>query len=158
MRIRKETSKWSVKTFLKIAVILLIIFNTFYLLTAWLDNALNQMNTNYILMFCILYPVLLAAIGSTSYRTGTLYINDYEAVTDFRKLLEELIRKENMVIETETPDETLYRPVNRFFNLFNAWGGSEKLRASWKKEIVLSGSIRKISAIEDILTWNKTFK
>lgn len=158
MRIRKEISKWSVKTFLKLAGILLLIFNGFYLITAWLDGALDQMNTQYILMFCVFYPVLLALFLTSGFRTSAIFINDYENIPDFKKLLDKKIVEENMIPESHTPDQTLYKPGNSFYKLFNAWGGSEKLTASWGKEIVISGSLRKVSALEDGVRWSEDFK
>lgn len=158
MRLRKEISKWSVKTFLKLAGILLVIFFGFYLITAWIDGALNDMNLQYILFFCVCYPALLASILTNGFRTGTLYVNDYQSIPDFQKKLKLKILHENMTIESETAEQTVYKPGKGFFSLFNAWKGSEKITATWGEEIVLSGSLRKVSALEDILTWNKDFK
>lgn len=157
MRIRKEISKWSVKTFLKLAGILLVIFNLFIFLSAYIDHTVADVNDSFVWMAGVFYPLLLASIATTGFRTGTLYINDYQAIPDFKEKLNAKIVKENMVIESETENQTMYKPGGGYFSLFNAWGGTEKLTANWGEEIILSGSLRKVTALEDILTWNKDF-
>lgn len=157
MRIRKEISKWSVKTFLKVAGLLLVLFNLFIFLAAYIDHNITDLNRSFVWMAGLFYPLLLASIATTGFRTGTLYINDYQVIPDFKEKLKSKIEKENMVIDSETENQTLYKPRGGYFSLFNAWGGTEKLTATWGEEIVLSGSLRKVTALEDILTWNKDF-
>lgn len=157
MRIRKEISKWSVKTFLKVAGLLLVLFNLFIFLAAYIDHNITDLNRSFVWMAGLFYPLLLASIATTGFRTGTLYINDYQVIPDFKEKLKSKIEKENMVIDSETENQTLYKPRGGYFSLFNAWGGTEKLTANWSEEIVLSGSLRKVTALEDILTWNKDF-
>lgn len=158
MRIRKEISKWSVKTFLKVAGLLLVLFNLFIFLAAYIDHNITDLNRGFVWMAGLFYPLLLASIATTGFRTGTLYINDYQAIPDFKEKLKSKIEKENMIIESETENQTLYKPRGGYFSLFNAWGGTEKLTANWGEEIVLSGSLRKVTVLEDILTWNNEFK
>lgn len=157
MRIRKEISKWSVKTFLKVAGLLLVLFNLFIFLAAYIDHNITDLNRSFVWMAGLFYPLLLASIATTGFRTGNLHINDYQAIPDFKEKLKSKIEKENMIIESETENQTLYKPRGGYFSLFNAWGGTEKLTANWGEEIVLSGSLRKVTALEDILTWNKDF-
>lgn len=157
MRIRKEISRWSVKTFLKVAGLLLVLFNLFIFLAAYIDHNITDLNRSFVWMAGLFYPLLLASIATTGFRTGNLYINDYQVIPDFKEKLKSKIEKENMVIDSETENQTLYKPRGGYFSLFNAWGGTEKLTATWGEEIVLSGSLRKVTALEDILTWNKDF-
>ncbi|MBX2955535.1 MAG: hypothetical protein KF846_05235 [Cyclobacteriaceae bacterium] len=158
MRIRKEISKWSIKTFLKLAGLLLVIFNLFTLLAAYMDHSIWDVSLSFTLVAGVFYPVLLASILTTGFRTGTLYINDYQAMVDFQEKLKSKIEKENMVIESEMDNHAVYRPRGGYYSLFNAWGGTEKLTATWDDEIVLSGSLRKVTVVEDVLTWNKEFR
>ncbi len=158
MRIRKEISKWSIKTFLKLAGILLVLFNLFTFLTAYMDHSVWDVSVGFILMAGIFYPLLLASIATTGFRTGTLYINDYQALPNFKEKLKSRIEKENMVIESETDGQTMYKPKGGYYSFFNAWGSTEKLTATWGDEIVLNGSLRKVTVLEDVLTWNKDFK
>lgn len=158
MRIRKEISKWSVKTFLKLAGILLVVFNLFIFLSAYMDHSITDVNQSFVWMSGVFYPLLLASIATTGFRTGTLYINDYQAIPDFKEKLKAKIKQENMTVVSETTDQTVYKPGGGYFSLLKAWGGTEMLTATWCEEIVLSGSLRKITVLEDILTWNKEFK
>lgn len=158
MRIRKEISKWSVKTFLKLAGILLVVFNLFIFLSAYMDHSITDVNQSFVWMSGVFYPLLLASIATTGFRTGTLYINDYQAIPDFKEKLKAKIKHENMTVVSDTTDQTVYKPGGGYFSLFKAWGGTEMLTATWREEIVLSGSLRKITVLEDILTWNKEFK
>ncbi|HRJ29070.1 MAG TPA: hypothetical protein PLV21_09740 [Cyclobacteriaceae bacterium] len=158
MRIRKEISKWSIKTFLKLAGLLLVIFNLFTLLAAYIDHSVWDVSLNFTMIAGIFYPLLLASILTTGFRTGTLYINDYQSMVDFKEKLKSKIEKENMVIESEINNHAVYRPRGGYYSLFNAWRGTEKLTATWGDEIVLSGSLRKVTALEDVLTWNKEFR
>lgn len=158
MRIRKEISKWSIKTFLKLAGILLVLFNLFIFLTAYLDHSVWDVSLSFILMAGLFYPLLLASIAATVFRAGTLYINDYHTLPDFKEKLKSKIEKENMVIESEMNSQTMYKPKGGYYSFFDAWGGTEKLTATWADEIILSGSLRKVTVLEDVLTWNKDFK
>jgi hypothetical protein len=146
-----------VKTFLKVAGLLLVLFNLFIFLAAYIDHNITDLNRSFVWMAGLFYPLLLASIATTGFRTGNLYINDYQVIPDFKEKLKSKIEKENMVIDSETENQTLYKPRGGYFSLFNAWGGTEKLTATWGEEIVLSGSLRKVTALEDILTWNKDF-
>lgn len=158
MRIRKEISKWSIKTFLKLAGLLLVIFNLFTLLAAYMDHTVWDVSLNFTLFAGLFYPLMLASILTTSFRTATLYINDYQSMADFKEKLKSKIDKENMAIESETDGRTIYKPRDGYYSLFNAWSGTEKLTATWGDEIVLSGSLRKVTVLEDVLTWNKEFR
>ncbi|MBX2963754.1 MAG: hypothetical protein KF687_14685 [Cyclobacteriaceae bacterium] len=158
MRIRKEISKWSVKTFFKLAGVLLVLFNLFTVLAAYMDHSVWEVTPGFLLMAGLFYPLLLASIATTGFRMGTLYINDYQAILDFKEKLKSKLEKENMVVESETNLQTVYKPKGGYYSLFNAWGGTEKLTVTWADEIVLSGSLRKVTVLEDVLTWNKDFK
>jgi hypothetical protein len=41
--------------------------------------------------------------------------------------------------------------------LFNYWGGSETITVQWGDEVVIEGSSRIVSQVEDSLTWNAAF-
>ena len=107
---------------------------------------------------CVLYPVLLSAILNNGFRQGILYINDHEAIADFNNKLKSKILAENMETESDDSARTIYKPKNWLYKIFNAWQGSEKLSVSWGTEIVIEGSLKKITTLEDILTSNKDFK
>jgi len=158
MRIRKEISKWSFKTFAILATILLIIFNLFTLVTAYMDKALNDVNLTHFWVMSVSYPILLASILTTGFRTGSLYINDFSRITDFQSKLKAKILLESMVIESESENQTHYRPTHWFTKLFNSWSGAEKLSVQWGEEVIIRGSLKRVSNLEDILTWNKDFK
>lgn len=158
MRIRKEISKWDVVMFLKVTTVILVLFNLFYLSAAYMDQSIADINPWNWLMMCVLYPALLGSILNNGFRKGTLYINDYQAIADFNNKLKTKILSENMEIELNDAEQTIYKPKNWFFKMFNAWHGSEKLKARWGDEICIEGSLKKINVIEDILTWNKDFK
>jgi hypothetical protein len=158
MRIRKEITKWNVVMFLKVTAVILTLFNFFYLSAAYMDQSIADINPWNWLMMCILYPTLLSSILNNGFRKGILYINDYDTLADFSNKLKAKILAENMEIELNDAEQTIYKPKNWFFKMFNAWQGSEKLTVSWGPEIIIEGSLKKISTIEDILTWNKDFK
>jgi hypothetical protein len=158
MRIRKEITKWNIKMFAKVTFALLVLFNSFYLSAATMDQSIEDINPWNWLMMCVLYPILLSAILNNGFRKGILYINDYEAIIDFTSKLKAKILIENMEIESDDSRQTIYKPKNWFFRIFNSWQGSEKLIITWGDEIVIDGSLKKVTVLEDILTWNKDFK
>jgi hypothetical protein len=144
--------------FAKVTFVLLVLFNFFYLAAAYMDQSIADINPWNWLMMCLLYPTFLSVILNNGFRKGVLFINDHEAITDFTSKLKSKILTENMEVETDDPTRTIYKPKNWFFKIFNAWQGSEKLTANWGTEIVVEGSLKKITMLEDILTWNKDFK
>jgi hypothetical protein len=158
MRIRKEIEKWNIVLFLKLSVILLVIFNFFYLFSAYLDNALTDINiTNWIIL-SVFYPVFFASLLTNGFRKGTLFINDYSTISEFTSKIKSKILSENFELELETETKSVYKPIHWYYKLFNGWKGSEKLVVTWGNEIVVYGSLRKISNLEDIVTWNADFK
>jgi len=158
MRIRKEISKWSFKTFMKLAIILLLIFNAFTLLSAYLDNSISDMNQTHYWVMSVSYPILLATILTNGFRSGALFINDFNKIPDFQTKLKNKILKENMAVEVENENQITFKPTHWFTKLFQDWSGSEKLSVHFGEEVVLRGSLKRISNLEDILTWNKDFK
>lgn len=160
MRIRKDISPWNFKVFFIMLGVLLFIYNIFYLLAGYFDGENFFSNQGAVLSWVLMgliNPLIMSSLITSSFRTTQLYINDYQQIPDFATKLDKKIQAENMTL-IETGTRHVYRPNNWFYKLFNSWSGSENVVVTWGDEVLISGSLRKVSAVEDVLTWNADFR
>jgi hypothetical protein len=140
------------------ALLFLVVFNGFYFLLVYLNDSFDQVNYVNQMVLLVIQPFFLSSILTLNFRTCTLYINDYHTITDFAQKLNSKIIKENMRVESDSEQKTVYYPETRFSKLFNHWRGAEKVTVTWGEELSVHGSGKKISDLEDFLMWNKDFK
>jgi predicted permease len=160
MRIRKEVSTWSLKIFLILLISLLIIYNLFYLLAGYFQET-EFFSNNYFwtwILLAIFNPLVLSMILTTVFRTSSLFITDYENIEGFQDKLKTIVLSRNLKIELELEKVVVFTPTNWFFKLFNAWFETEKLTIQWEREIIIHGPLKKISALEDALTFDTALK
>lgn len=159
MRIRKEIGPWNFKLFFKIALISFAILNGFIVLLNFLDgqSLFQYSSSNW--MFGLFQPIMLAVIFTNASRRMFLFVNDFQNLESFEEKLNTAILSHGTKIDSSTKSTTSrYVATNWFYRLFNFWGGLETVRVHWGDEIVIEGSQRIVSQIEDSLTWNATFK
>lgn len=160
MRLRKEISKWSFKTFLKWFGGLFIFFNVFYVLAGYVDNKEFFNNTHFLynwLLMGLFYPLLLSSITTTASRSLTITLGDFQNIPEFREKLMSIAKQDFAIVKDEH-NITELKPTSRFYRLIYMWTQSENISIHWGEEIVIHGSQRKVSAMEDSLTWNTMFK
>lgn len=157
MRIRKEISPWNSKMFIRSALILFVILNGFIvLLNALSGQSLFGSQYNWVLG--LMQPILLASVFTYTSRKICLYVNDYQNIDSFREKLDQNILSQGTTADQTTVNTSRYVGTGWFYKLFNYWGGVEAVTVTWGNEIVLEGSSRIISQVEDSLTWNAAFK
>jgi hypothetical protein len=157
MRIRKEISSWDGKLFIRSALILFVILNGFMvLLNAFSGQSVFGSQYNWVLG--LMQPVLLASVFTYTSRKICLHVNDYQNIDSFREKLNQNILIQGMNTDHSTETSNRYVANSWFYKLFNFWGGVETVTVTWGNEIVIEGSSRIISQIEDSLTWNASFK
>jgi len=157
MRIRKEISSWDGKLFIRSALILFVILNGFMvLLNALTGQSLFGSQYNWVLG--LMQPILIASVFTYTSRKICLYVNDYQNIESFEDKLNKNILSQGTSVDQTTKNTTRYVAKSWFYKLFNYWGGVETVTVRWGNEIVLEGSSRIISQIEDSLTWNTVFK
>ncbi len=106
----------------------------------------------------LFYPLLLSSITATASRNSTITLGDFETIPDFRKKLLSIATDGFAIIKDE-PEITMLKPKSWFYKTFYSWTGSENISIRWTdEEVIIHGSQRKVSSIEDSLTWNKIFK
>jgi hypothetical protein len=104
------------------------------------------------------YPLILSAITTTGFRSSTITIVDSQSIPEFRKKLL-LFALKGYKITLDQPTKTFLTPTTWFFKIFKAWSGSENIWIQWSdQEVIIHGSQRKVSQIEDTLIWNNQFK
>jgi len=156
MRIRKEISPWNGKVFIRLALILFVILNGFILLV----NALNGqslLGSQYNWVLGLLQPVLLASVFTYHTRKISLFVNDYQNIDSFRAKLDKNILSQGTIADLSADISSRYVAASWFYKLFNYWGGSETITVQWGDEVVIEGSSRIVSQVEDSLTWNAAF-
>lgn len=157
MRIRKEISSWDGKMFFRLTLILFIILNG---LLIFINTMSGQplFGSQYNWVLGLLQPILLASVFTATTRKISLFVNDYQNIESFEDKLNKNILSQGTSADQTTENTTRYVATNWFYKLFNYWGGVETVTVTWGNEIVLEGSSRIISQIEDSLTWNAVFK
>jgi len=157
MRIRKEISSWDGKLLIRSALILFVILNGFMvLLNALSGQSLFGSQYNWVLG--LMQPILLASVFTYTSRKICLYVNDYQNIDSFREKLDQNILSQGTTADQTTENNSRYVGTGWFYKLFHYWGGVETVTVTWGNEIVLEGSSRIISQVEDSLTWNAAFK
>ncbi len=156
MRIRKEISPWNGKMFTRLALILFLILNGFIVLFNTLNGqALFGSQYNWVLG--LLQPILLASVFTYHGRKISLFVNDYQNIDSFGEKLDKNILSQGTTAVQTTENTTRYVATGWFYKLFNNWGGVETVTVHWGREVVIEGSSRIISQVEDSLTWNAAF-
>jgi hypothetical protein len=104
------------------------------------------------------YPLILSAISATGFRSSTITISDFQSIPEFREKLLSIALKGYRITQ-DYPTKTMLTPTSWFYKIFNAWSGTENVSIKWSDhEVIIHGSQRKVSQLEDILTWNNLFK
>ncbi len=157
MRIRKEISPWNGKMFIRLALILLLILNGFIVLLKVL-NGQSLFDSQYNWVLGLMQPILLASIFTYQTRKATLFVNDYQNIDSFNDKLNKSILSQGTNADHITDTSSRYVSTEWFYKLFNYWGGVETVTVQWGKEVVIEGSSRIVTQVEDSLTWNSSFK
>jgi hypothetical protein len=157
MRIRKQISPWSSKMFISLTVIVFITYGGLMLLAKTLDG--EPLTFSYSLVFsCILQPLIFASIFTNASRKMTLFVNDFHNIESFANKLNESILNKGVAERNSANNVATYAATGWFYKLFNNWDGSETIFVKWGDEVMIQGSSRIVSQIEDSLTWNAAFK
>jgi hypothetical protein len=158
MRIRKEISPWNGKMFIRITLIVFVIYNGLMLLAKTLDgDALFSLSYTW-LFNCIIQPLVFASIFTNASRKMTLFINDFQNIDSFEDKLNTNILNKGMSANQGDDNTAHYVATGWFYKLFNHWDRTETVSVKWGNEVVIKGSSRIVSQVEDSLTWNKAFK
>jgi hypothetical protein len=158
MRVRKEVSPWNVKMFIRLTLIVFVIYNGLMLLAKMLDGD-SLFSLSYTWIFnCIIQPLVFASIFTNASRKMTLFINDFQNIDSFEDKLNTNILSKGMNARERADTTSRYVATGWFYKLFNHWDETETVSVKWGNEVVIEGSSRIISQVEDSLTWNPTFK
>ncbi|MBX2913701.1 MAG: hypothetical protein KF856_00380 [Cyclobacteriaceae bacterium] len=111
---------------------------------------------NFVLGF--LQPVLLASVFSFTSRKILLFINDYQNIESFKDKLNQQVLNKGVRADVITDTQSRFVATGWFYRLFNYWGGAETVTVQWGDEVIVSGSSRIVSQVEDSLTWNPAFR
>lgn len=160
MQIRKEIEKWKWKTFMLLLVLFLILYNGFILLSALTDDDPSYQGSqlSFWLLNGMLLPLILSIAITYTIRNATLYISDIGAIQDFTLKLKQHILKKGFIVNRESQKEIHFKPSSWFYRMMRSWFGTEDLKVKYANEITVEGPLRKITEIEDVLTWNQDFK
>ncbi len=138
-----------------------LFLNVFFALAGYVDYKDPFNNRDFLyrwLTMGVFYPLLLSAITTTSSRSLTITLDDFQTIPDFRKKLLSIATDGFAIIKDE-PTLTELKPTSWFYKTLYFWTRSENVTIRWTDdEVVIDGSQRKVSTIEDSLTWNKMFK
>ncbi|MCE7862221.1 MAG: hypothetical protein DYG99_01635 [Bacteroidetes bacterium CHB5] len=158
MRIRRETAPLNWKMFVRITLIVFIIFSGLMMVAKALDDE-PLFSISYSWVFsCILQPLILGYVYSSASRRLILYVNDYQHIDSFKEKLNQNILNKGVQAERITETESQFVATGWFYKLFNRWNGNETITVQWGDEVVITGSSRIVSQVEDSLTWNPAFK
>lgn len=158
MRIRKEIAPFNSKMFTYITLIAFVIFSGLMMAMKALDGV-PLFSISYSWVFsCIIQPLILGYVYSNASRRLILYVNDYQHIDSFKEKLNQNILNKGVLAERITETESRFVATGWFYKLFNRWNGSETITVQWGDEVVIAGSSRIVSQVEDSLTWNPAFK
>ena len=158
MRIRKEVSPRNVKMFMRIALFTSFFFCVIVLLFNFLEHKPLFAFSYHWIFIVLFYPLILASVYSSASRKITLYINDHQNIDSFRTKLTKTILSKNVEESNSVNNVSLFAAKGWFYRLFNNWDRSETVSVKWENEVVIEGSARIVSQIEDSLTWNTAFR
>lgn len=153
MRIRKETGPWNWNAFLKVAGITAFFYALFLVLDFFGGDGIRLTSWFYV----IFYPIVFGSIYANSMRPARVFVNDHQSISEFKNQLLEKLTKEDYDL-VHSGENTIATPGRGFRKLAQRWFGSEQITITWGEEIVVSGSTRPVSWIEDVLTWNPAFR
>jgi hypothetical protein len=153
MRIRKETSSLNWRYFVKVFAIVAVIYGI--ILT--LDYVYSREVGVAVWINAIVYPFIFGAMYAYNQRMAKLFVNDYRDIPDFKVQLLEKLQKEGFEL-THAGENTLALPTSRFRKFTQKFFGSEELSIQWGDEITISGTVNRVSWVEDVLTWNPAFR
>lgn len=156
MRIRKEISPWDGKMFFRLVLILVVILNGLIVLIHWL-NGQPLLGSQYNWVLGLLQPILLASVFTYHGRKISLFINDFQNIDSFREKLDKNIMSQGTSAHLTSDTSSHYVATGWFYRLFHYWGGVETVKVHWGSEVVIEGSSRIISQVEDSLAWNAAF-
>jgi hypothetical protein len=153
MRIRKETTALNWAYFLKVFGIVAAVYSLVLLLDYVGGNGIRISTW----INLALYPAMFGSMYAYSQRQVKLLVNDYQNIPEFRANLLRKLEKEGFRLEHQD-DETVAYPSSGFRKFIQRWFGSEEITITWGNETTISGSLNRISWVEDVLTWNPDFR
>ncbi|MBX2895547.1 MAG: hypothetical protein KF763_08890 [Cyclobacteriaceae bacterium] len=158
MRIRKEIAPLQFKIFIRSVLLLLLALNGFIVLLNFLSGKalLEYSLSNWVLGG--LQPILLASVFTYTGRKVLLFVNDYQNIESFKDKLNQQILNKGVRADVTTDTQSRFVATGWFYKLFNYWNGVETVTVQWGNEIIVSGSSRIVSQVEDSLTWNPDFR
>ena len=158
MRIRKEISPFNTRLFMQAVAILLVLLNGLILVLNLLSGRsfLEYTASNWTLG--LLQPVLLASVFAYHARKVTIFINDYQSIESFTEKLNKVLLDNGVKPERTTNNTTSYIPTGWLYRLFNYWSRTEVVQVYWGDEMIVEGSARLVTQVEDSLTWNAMFR
>lgn len=158
MRIRKEVAPPNSRMFMGIALIVFVVYSILILLAKVLDGE-PLFTISYTWVFtCLIQPLILGYVFSNASRKLTLFVNDYQNIDSFKDRLNQHVLNKGVRADLITETRSLFVATGWFYQLFNHWRGVETVTIDWGDEIVIAGSSRIVSQIEDSLIWNPAFK
>jgi hypothetical protein len=102
--------------------------------------------------------LIFAGIFTNASRKMTLFVNGFHTIESFADKLNKSILDKGVAERSSTDTVATYAATGWFYKLFNNWDGSETVTVKWGDEVIIEGSSRIVSQIEDSLTWNAAFK
>ncbi|MBL7856113.1 MAG: hypothetical protein JNM57_00375 [Cyclobacteriaceae bacterium] len=161
MRTRKEIERWRWKKWLILFIAFGTVYNLFILLAGYLDGDGMFSSTDRVLFWAmngLILPLMISITLSFSVRNASLFINDFNDLLNFHDKLLFHITKKGFRIQEQTKTIIHLTPTSWFYKLLKSWFGTEDIYITLADEIVIRGPLKKISDVEDILTWNPDFK
>jgi len=158
MRIRKEIAPLNSKMFSYIALIVFVLYSSLMLVAKALDgDPLFAISYSWIFS-CLIQPVIIGYVFSNASRKLTLFVNDYQNIESFKDKLTQHFLNKGVRADQISETQSRFVATGWFYRLFNYWNGVETVSVHWGNEVVIEGSSRIVSQVEDSLTWNAAFK
>jgi hypothetical protein len=158
MRIRKEIAPLNSKMFIYIALMVFLIYSGLMLVAKALDgDPLFTISYSWIFS-CLIQPVVIGYVFSNASRKLTLFVNDYQNIESFKDKLNQQVLNKGVRADVITDTQSRFVATGWFYRLFNYWNGVETVTVQWGDEVIVSGSSRIVSQVEDSLTWNPAFR
>jgi len=152
MRLRRETDRFSWKIWLKVFLLLLVIFN------ALVAGVLLSFSlTTFSFINGLLMPLFLSISTEQSMRTGRLYVSGFGDEPTLKALLQRKLETEKYQVEVIGNNWTCL-PLGWFFKMSHRLFKVEQITVQWGDELTIEGNMRAIGLMDDYLTWNKEVK